>query len=79
MTAPELKLISILRARQEAEGLSDVKFSRAIGSTQGHWWRVKRAQRGIGKHLAQGILARYPELWREVQDALLTGGSEDAA
>lgn len=61
-------LIAALLRRQG--DLSDNRFAPTIGITQPHWSRVRRGHRPVGHRMAQRILGRYPELWREVQDAL---------
>ncbi len=71
MTDGERRLVDILRSRQRELGMLDVPFAKHIGISQGHWSLLKGGKRGIGRRVARKILERFPELWRDIQDALL--------
>lgn len=65
------ELLNILKAKQSELHLLDVSFAKEIGISQGHWSLVKNEHRGIGRRMARHILKRFPELWREVHEAML--------
>lgn len=70
MTEPERHLVNILKSQQQQLGMLDVPFAKHLGISQGYWSLVKREKRGIGRRTAQLVVKRFPELWREVQDAM---------
>ena len=70
MTEPERHLLDILKVRQAGLHFLDVPFAKEIGISQGHWSLVKSGQRNIGRRMAAKVLRRFPELWREVQEAM---------
>lgn len=70
MARSDRHLLSLLQARQTTLGLLDVPFAKKIGISQSHWSLVKREQRGIGHRMSQRIIDAFPDLYRDVEDAM---------
>lgn len=68
VTDPEHSLIAALERRRG--DMTGEAFARYLGISHGHWSKVRRGVVPVGHRMAQRILGQYPELWREVQDAL---------
>jgi len=70
LTDSERRLVQTLRTRQQQLSLLDAAFAAELGISQGYWSLIKRERRRLGRRTAGRILRRFPELWREVQDAM---------
>ena len=68
--AAQANLVAALEAKRQSLGLSQIPFGALLGISQGHWSTLKNGQRGIGPATAQRILKAFPDLWREVRDAI---------
>jgi transcriptional regulator with XRE-family HTH domain len=71
-------LIDEIKKLQQLKGLSDQKFSKAIGMDPGSWSRIKRGLVPPGGKFLTAVIQNFPELRLAVHEHMITGGEKAA-
>jgi len=66
-------LIEEIKKLQQLKGLSDRKFSQAIGMDPGLWSKIKRGLCPPGGKFLMSVARTYPELQLAVHEHMITG------
>ena len=62
----DAELITILRARRDAAGISDTELASRLGISQPLWSRVQSGKRRVTRRVLEGAMAAFPDLTADV-------------